>query len=123
MVVQPSVSVDSPPFAKIELSRKIVIDLDLQRRSYRKEWAFLHYSTIHNPRNCYHFQLHWLVCTTRLVEDMLQSWSRTAQRCGLKLIEAPVEQGRVDNVNDNPFQCPIKIGLAVSPPVIDTERL
>ncbi|RKO93162.1 hypothetical protein BDK51DRAFT_18831, partial [Blyttiomyces helicus] len=77
---------------RVELSRREVIDLDPQRKSPRREMALLHYDTVHNPRNCYHFQLHWLVCTARLIEDLLQSWARVAEKCGLKLVEAPVEQ-------------------------------
>ena len=44
----------------IELSKKIIIDLDPQQKSIRKEMALVHYDTIHNPKNCFHLQLHWL---------------------------------------------------------------
>jgi hypothetical protein len=111
------------PPPSIMLSRKLMIDLDPQRRSYRREVAILHYDTVHNPKNCYHFHLHWLVCTARLVEDMLQSWGRIADKFGLKLIEAPIEQTQEDAGHGNPFQSPIEIKLAISPPVIDRSKL
>ncbi|KAJ3084150.1 vacuolar membrane-associated protein iml1 [Rhizoclosmatium hyalinum] len=100
----------------IELSKRMVIDMDPQRRSTRNERAILHYDTIHNTRNCYHFQLHWLVCTPRLFEDLLQSWARAAERCGFKFVEAPIDQARTFS-NDSPFQSVVTIPLACSPPL------
>lgn len=50
-----------------------------------------------------------------------------AERCGLRLIEAPVEQAAELDANgeggDNPFQCPIVIQLAQQPPTIDRDKL
>ncbi|KAG0223968.1 vacuolar membrane-associated protein iml1 [Actinomortierella wolfii] len=100
---------------KVEMSRTITIDVDPNKRSDRRETAVLHYDLAHNIKHCYHFQLHWLGCTARLIEDMIQSWGRTAERCGLKLIEAPMEQECADNPT-NPFQCPIPIKLALKHP-------
>ncbi|RKP25107.1 hypothetical protein SYNPS1DRAFT_29149 [Syncephalis pseudoplumigaleata] len=92
-----------------------MINLDPQQWSDRQETAILHYDVVHNPRNCYHFQLNWLGCTAHLIEDLLQSWGRMAEKCGLRLVEAPVEQERPD-ADDNPFQSPVEVGLAVAPP-------
>ncbi|KAI8051520.1 hypothetical protein BDF22DRAFT_777116 [Syncephalis plumigaleata] len=103
----------------VELSRRIMINLDPQQWSDRQETAILHYDVVHNPRNCYHFQLNWLGCTAHLIEDLLQSWSRTAEKCGLRLVEAPVDQERPD-ADDNPFQSPLKERLPVSVNVPDT---
>ena len=100
---------------KVELSRKILIDLDPQKKSYRIETAVLHFDAVHNPNNCFHFHLHWLMCTSRLLDDMLQSWSRFAEKCGLKLVEAPVES------QDNPFQAPIEIYPCVLPPKVNAD--
>ena len=80
--VETASSIPIRPMRRIELSRKIVIDLDPQLKSYRSELAILHYDTVYNPKNCYHFQMHWLVCTARLVEDLLLSWTRVAEKVG-----------------------------------------
>ncbi|KAK9722915.1 vacuolar membrane-associated protein iml1 [Basidiobolus ranarum] len=101
--------------ARIELSRSITIDLDNSKRSDRPERAILHYDMVHNPKTCYHFQLNWLDCTARMIEDLLQSWSRTADKCGLKLVEVPVQQARMDT-SDNPFQAPVAISIATPSP-------
>lgn len=102
----------------IALTKRVNINIDLQRRSGRREHAVLHYSTIHNIRNCYHFQLNWLNCTARLIEDMLQTWGRNAERVGLRLVEAPLEQAQMEQ-NDNVFQTSLEIRLADPPPSID----
>ncbi|KAG0266996.1 vacuolar membrane-associated protein iml1, partial [Linnemannia exigua] len=48
--------------------------------------------------------------------DMLQSWGRTAERCGLRLIEAPIEQDSQGRAF-NPFESPVPIKLALRPPL------
>ncbi|KAF9918615.1 vacuolar membrane-associated protein iml1 [Lobosporangium transversale] len=100
---------------KVEMSKAITIDVDPNKRSGRRETAILHYDLAHNIKHCYHFQLHWLGCTARLIEDMLQSWGRTAERCGLRLVEAPIEQDTQGRAF-NPFESPAPIKLALRPP-------
>ncbi|KAI8986397.1 hypothetical protein BDB01DRAFT_849455 [Pilobolus umbonatus] len=102
-----------------EMSKSIIIDADPYKKSSRRETAILHYDTIHNPNNCYHFQLNWLGCTAQLIQELLQNWSRQAERCGLKLVEGSVDQAYEDSENDNPFQCPVPISMAVPPPSVD----
>ncbi|KAI8576187.1 hypothetical protein K450DRAFT_274948 [Umbelopsis ramanniana AG] len=104
---------------EFDMSRFIIIDADTNQRTDRRETAILHYDTLHNPENCYHFQLNWLGCTSQLIQDLLHTWSRQAERCGLKLVEGSVEQAFEDSENENPFQTPVPIRLAVQPPPID----
>ncbi|KAI8806164.1 hypothetical protein BJ742DRAFT_855389 [Cladochytrium replicatum] len=99
----------------VELSQRITIDMDEKKRSNRREIAYVHYDTLYNPKHCYHLQLHWLVCTARLIEDILQLWSRNAEKCGMKLVEAPVEQA-VPFADDNPFQTVVSVQLELQPP-------
>jgi hypothetical protein len=101
------------------MSQSMIIDVDPYKKSDRRETAILHYDIIHNPNNCYHFQLNWLGCTAQLVQDLLQNWNRQAERCGLKLVEGSVDQAYEDSENDNPFQCPVPIPMAVNPPSVD----
>ncbi|KAJ3139423.1 vacuolar membrane-associated protein iml1 [Physocladia obscura] len=99
----------------IELSKRIVIDLDPQGRSSRKEMAILHYDTLHNSHNCYHLNLHWLACTPRLIEELLEKWHFSAKKNGFKFVEAPIEQARRFS-NDKPLQSTIQIDLSFTPP-------
>lgn len=101
------------------MSQSMIIDVDPYKKSDRRETAILHYDTIHNPNNCYHFQLNWLGCTAQLVQELLQNWSRQAERCGLKLVEGSMDQAYEDSENDNPFQCPVPIEMAVKPPPVE----
>ncbi|CAG8452402.1 12536_t:CDS:2 [Ambispora gerdemannii] len=112
-------AVQSPPKRTLfELSKAITIDVDPKKKSDRKETATLHYDVLHNPDNCYHFQLNWLGCTARLLEEILLYWGRSAAKYGLKLVEAPVEQA-MSLTDNNPFQSPTFIKLAVQPPSLD----
>lgn len=99
----------------IEMSRTMLIDVDPLRRSDRSEVAYLHHDLAHNPSNGFNFQIHWLGTTARFIEDMVQSWTRTVERFGLRLIEAPIGQ-IADVARHNPFQMPVHIPLALYPP-------
>ncbi|CAJ0841132.1 7810_t:CDS:10 [Entrophospora sp. SA101] len=102
-----------------EMSRSMQIDIDPYKKSDRRETAILHHDILHNPDNGYHFQLNWLGCTARLIEELLQQWGRTADKYGLKLVEAPVEQA-MSLTDSNPFQSPTLIKLSVQPPKLES---
>jgi hypothetical protein len=104
---------------RFQAVKSIPLDLDPQKKSKRQEIALLHYDTTHNTKNCYHFQLHWLVCTARLVEELMHSWTRMAEKTGFKLVEAPGGQVSLSG-DDNPFQALFPISLALPPPSLDT---
>ncbi|CAG8442780.1 2976_t:CDS:2 [Dentiscutata heterogama] len=103
----------------IELTKAMQIDIDPLKKSDRRETATLHYDMVFNPDNCYHFQLHWLGCTARLIEELLQKWSGNADRYGLKLVEVPIEQA-MSLTDNNPFQSPTLVKLSVLPPPLDS---
>ncbi|RKP20567.1 hypothetical protein ROZALSC1DRAFT_27965, partial [Rozella allomycis CSF55] len=100
---------------KIVCSRKIFIDIDPLKKTNRMEWAVLHYDAAHNPKICYHFTLNWLVCTAKLMEDMIKSMTQKAYQCGFALVEAPAESIQQTN-NRNPFHAPLQIKLSCAPP-------
>ncbi|PWN51551.1 hypothetical protein IE53DRAFT_46245 [Violaceomyces palustris] len=116
---QPSYSNSMPLSLKrrrrIQMSRSLVIDVDPGRRSERAEVAFLHHDIAHNPANGFNFQIHWLGTTSRFIEDLVQMWTRTVEKYGLRLIEAPIGQIK-DVTKHNPFQAPLQIELALPPP-------
>lgn len=53
---------------------------------------------------------------------MLSQWTRQAEKCGLKLIEAPVEQTPL-SAEENPFQSVIYIPLSLLPPTLEELRI
>ncbi|KAJ1568674.1 vacuolar membrane-associated protein iml1 [Cladochytrium tenue] len=101
--------------ATFEMTRMMKIDLDPDGGSFRKELAVLHYSTTCNAKDSYSFHLHWLTCSSRLVDNLVQNWAFKAQSYNLKLVEAPVAQAALFN-NDDPFQGVLEIPFAVKPP-------
>jgi DEP domain-containing protein 5 len=48
---QTSLNEVNPAKTPIEITRRIVIDMDTSRRSTRREMALLHYDTTHNAKN------------------------------------------------------------------------
>ncbi|KAL1937614.1 hypothetical protein VTO73DRAFT_13000 [Trametes versicolor] len=110
------------PNKRLILSQSMIIDVDPRERSDQAEAVVLHHDIIHNPATCFHFEFHWIGTTARCIEDLLQQWSRTIERYGLKLVEAYVDQ--ISDVREkNPFQSCFPIPLATPPPeVSELER-
>lgn len=105
------------PRRRFEMSRQVRIDIDPHKRSYRPEHINVHYDSFHRPGNCFHLRLEWVAVTAKLIDELVQSWSRTAEKYGLTLIEAPV--GEAVSVNaSNPFRKPLRVKLAVPPPML-----
>ena len=92
------------------------------QKSDQAESVILHYDLIHNPANVFHFELHWLGTTARLIEEQLRAWSAKIERYGLRLVEAYVTQ--ISDIRErNPFQSCFPLRLALPPPVVpDMEK-
>ncbi|KAG4437109.1 hypothetical protein IFR05_007407 [Cadophora sp. M221] len=100
---------------KVALSKVMKYDVDHRKRSYRPERIHLHYDRLHNPDNCYHIRIDWMGVTAKLIEDAIGSWASTAERYGLRLVEAPI--GEACSITFlHPFRSPYTIGLAIEPP-------
>lgn len=103
-----------PKASVLELSRESL--LDIPSTTGRKEWCILHYDTVHNPRIAFHFELHWLNCSSMLLDSMIQTWTDRAKRLGFVLIEVPVVPPQLSG--PGPFQNATKITLASQPPSV-----
>lgn len=100
---------------KVALSKVMKYDVDPRGRSYRPERINLHYDRLHNPDNCYHIRIDWMGVTAKLIEDAIESWARTAEAYGLRLVEAPIgEACSITSVH--PFRSPYIVELAIQPP-------
>jgi DEP domain-containing protein 5 len=100
---------------KVALSKVMKYDVDPRKRSYRPELINLHYDRLHNPDNCYHIRIDWMNVTAKLIEDAVQAWATTAERYGLRLIEAPI--GEACTITEShPFRSPFFVKLAAPPP-------
>lgn len=99
----------------VSLSKVIRLDLDIRKRSNRPEIINLHYDRLHNPENCYHLELSWLNVTSKLVDDAIVSWTTTAERYGLKLVEVPIVEASKIPISE-PFRNAYTVKLALAPP-------
>ena len=100
----------------VSMSKLMRLDVDSRKRSNRPEIIDLHYDRLHNPENCYHFELAWINVTSKLVEDTVVSWTATAERYGLKCVEVPI--GEASSINTcGPFRTPSIVKLEIQPPV------
>ncbi|KAK0391150.1 hypothetical protein NLU13_0651 [Sarocladium strictum] len=100
---------------RVYLSKVIKYDVDHRKKSYRPERVELHYDRLHNPDNCYHIRIDWMNTTSKLVEDVVESWSREASQYGLRLVEVPIREASAIT-EANPFRRPYPVKLAVRPP-------
>lgn len=102
---------------KLTLSQTMIIDVDPGGKSKGAETAILHHDIIHNPYTALHFELNWMGTTARFIDDMVQSWGRSIEKYGLRLVEAYVDE--IVRIQDkNVFQSTFPIRLAVPPPEI-----
>jgi hypothetical protein len=90
-------------------------DLDPRRRSNRPEIIDIHYDRLHNPENCFHFEVSWMNATPKLVEDTVSSWSTLVDKYGLKLVELPLAEASTIAENQF-FRRSHIIKLSVQPP-------
>lgn len=103
------------PQLGVALSKSLLCDVDIRKRSHRPEVVTLHYDRLHNPDNCYHILLEWMNCTAKLIEDAVVSWATTVEKFGLRLVELPLgEASAITKMH--PFRAPTLVSLALRPP-------
>ncbi|KAJ1934398.1 vacuolar membrane-associated protein iml1, partial [Linderina macrospora] len=100
-------------------SRMFALDLDQARKSTRIENCLVHLDAVQNPMTCFHLSINWLNCTNHLIDELVQGWARRAERCGMRLVEAPRAQDTLLE-DSHPFHSPIRITLAAPPPRVET---
>ncbi|KAI8321916.1 hypothetical protein GQ54DRAFT_251533, partial [Martensiomyces pterosporus] len=100
-------------------SRMFALDLDQQRKSTRIEHCLVHLDAVQNPMTCFHLSINWLNCTNHLIDELVHGWARMAERCGMRLVEAPRAQDTLTEDN-HPFHSPIRISLELQPPSVES---
>lgn len=109
---------DGPPPAgpparrTVELSRRTLVPLGAFPD--RKEWAMLHYDTVHNPKIAFHFTVRWLNCSSRLLDTRIRAWAGRARRLGFALVEVPATPP--GEFGPTPFDAAVSVPLAAQPP-------
>lgn len=98
----------------IMLSKEVLCDLDPNGYSWQPELIKVHYDIVHNPEHCFHLRLEWLDTTSKLIEDLINGWSKYCERYGLSLVEIPWEELFILPIR-NPLHSTIEITLAIDP--------
>lgn len=102
------------PTEKVTLSKSVLCDLDPNGYSWEPELIQVHYDIVHNPDHCFHLRIEWLNTTSKLVEDLINGWSKFCERYGLSLVEVPWEELFTLPIR-NPLHSTIEITLALNP--------
>lgn len=98
----------------VMLSEEVVCDLDSNGYSWQPELVKVHYDIVHNPEHCFHLRIEWLSTTSKLIEDMINGWSKYCERYGLSLVEIPWEE-LFTLPKRNPLHSTIEISLCLDP--------
>lgn len=98
----------------VVLSREILCDLDPDETSWQSELIKVHYDIVHNPDHCFHIRLEWLSTTSKLIEDVVNSWAKHCERYGLSLVEIPWEELFTLPIR-NPLHSTVEIILSLNP--------
>lgn len=110
------------PRRRLVLSQTMIIHVDPQNRSKDAETVILHHDVIQNPGTAFHFELNWVGTTAKFIDELLQSWSHSVEKYGLRLVEAYVDP-ITDVAEKSVFHSTYPIRLAVAPPSIpDLQR-
>jgi hypothetical protein len=100
---------------QIALSQMLQYNVDPSYKSIRPEIINLHFDRIHNPENCYHIYLDWLVTTPKLIREALNRWSSLAESHGMKLVQVPIAEASKQYLT-HPFDKPQHVRLVSKPP-------
>ena len=98
----------------VMLSKEVLCDLDPSGYSWQPELIKVHYDIVHNPDHCFHLRIEWLNTTSKLIEDLINGWSKYCERYGLSLVEIPWEELFTLPIR-NPLHSTIEISLALNP--------
>ncbi|KAG0675077.1 vacuolar membrane-associated protein iml1, partial [Pichia californica] len=98
----------------VMLSKEVLCDLDPNEFSWQPELIKVHYDIVHNPDHCFHLRIEWLNTTSKLIEDLINGWSKYCERYGLSLVEIPWEELFTLPIR-NPLHSTIEISLSINP--------
>ncbi|KAL3269605.1 hypothetical protein HHI36_008669 [Cryptolaemus montrouzieri] len=94
------------------LYKKMRLETDVSGRSDRVEWGHVQYQTVFRPDLAYEFIIEWLISSGSIIAELLNSWNRKAQSCGLQMIPIPHDPLALPYSNkSDPLRGPIYIPL------------
>ncbi|KAL5017610.1 hypothetical protein ScPMuIL_007199 [Solemya velum] len=92
----------------------VSVDVDVNGKSDRCEWATARYHAYYEPRCAFELQIQWMVTTGCLLGELISSWSRKAVSCGFHLLPVPGDPFALPSAADSdPLRGPIYVPLNI----------
>ncbi|XP_056008596.1 GATOR complex protein DEPDC5-like isoform X2 [Ostrea edulis] len=101
---------------KATLTHKYVhVEVDVNNRSDRPEWASARYHAYYSPNAAFELQIQWMVATGSILGDLVTTWGRKAQACGFHLLPVPGDPFALPSAPDSdPLRGPIFVPLDIA---------
>ncbi|XP_044593244.1 GATOR complex protein Iml1 isoform X7 [Cotesia glomerata] len=88
------------------------LDIDLNNKSDRIEWGHLRYQSMYRADHAYELVAQWVASSGSIVSDLVFSWQRKAQGCGIQIIPIPSDLLALPyTLKSDPLRGPIFIPL------------
>ncbi|KAK7069287.1 GATOR complex protein depdc5 [Halocaridina rubra] len=112
--LQPDLPPHIPWKGRFGLYKTGQLDMDCNNRSDRSEWGHIKYHSYFNPLQSFEIIVQWLCATGTIVTDLMVTWQRKAQTCGLHLFPVPSDPFALPySYNSDPLRGPILIPLNI----------
>ncbi|XP_050411212.1 GATOR complex protein Iml1 isoform X2 [Patella vulgata] len=83
------------------------VDVDINKKSERLEWATARYHAYYRPNTAFELQVQWMVATGCLLGELVYSWTRKAVSSGFHFLPVPVDPFALPNSpNSDPLRGP-----------------
>jgi hypothetical protein len=94
--------------------KRMRLETDVAGKSDRIEWGHVRYQTTFLPDQAYELIVEWLTSSGSIVAELLSSWHRKAQTCGLQMIPIPHDPLALPYSNkSDPLRGPIFVPLNI----------
>ncbi|XP_055340894.1 GATOR complex protein DEPDC5-like [Paramacrobiotus metropolitanus] len=106
-----TLQVDLPDYP-LHKKKSSVIDVDMNHKSDRLEWAVANYHHTFTPKCAFEIELKWIQASGPMFGDMIQFWARKCPASGFHLVPVPVDPFALPyKANSDPLRMPIFVPL------------
>ncbi|KAK2575080.1 hypothetical protein KPH14_008813 [Odynerus spinipes] len=97
---------NGPPYKHTHL------DIDISNKSDRIEWGHLRYQSVYMIDHSYELVVQWVASSGSIVADLIFTWQRKAQTCGIHMVPIPSDLLALPfTLKSDPLRGPIFIPL------------
>jgi hypothetical protein len=88
------------------------IEVDLQHKSDRMEYAHAKYQQHYRPDMAFELMIYWMCSTGPIMGELATSWARKASQCGFHLVPIPGDPFALpSSYKSDPLRGPIYVPL------------